>query len=179
MDHQTNETASKAREVYTALDPSLSRRKSLFTAYLLWLFGGFFGLHHFYLHRDRHAFITWATLAGYFGFGWLADLFKLPAYVRDCNEDVDYIEKLIKKMRKSEKPPVTWYRRAGSVIVANVFGYLLQAAIPTEHFEEESIYLRLIFMLVLPFSVALGEFWFVSMSISARVLRLKVQIGSC
>lgn len=154
-----NDAASKDQRVYTTLDPSLIKRKSLFTAYFLWLFGGFAGLHHFYLHRDRHAFITWATLCGYFGFGWLADLFKLPGYVKDFNEDVDYIEDLIKKMRKSDKPPATWYRRGGSVIVANVFGYLLQAAIPTEQFEEESIYLRLVYMFVLPFSIAVGE-WF-------------------
>lgn len=152
-----NDTASEDRKVYTTLDASLIKRKSLFTAYFLWLIGGPFGLHHFYLHRDRHAFITWATLAGYFGFGWLADLFKLPTYVKDFNEDVDYIENLIKKMQKSDKPPISWYRRAGSVIVANVFGYLLQAAIPAEHFEEESIYLRLVYMLVLPFSIAVGE----------------------
>ena len=158
MDLKPNHTAGKEREqVYTTLDPSLVRRKSLFTAYFLWMIGGIFGLHHFYLHRDRHAFITWATLAGYFGFGWLADLFKLPAYVRDYNEDVDHIKELITKMRKNQKPPVTWYRRCGSVIVANVFGYLLQAAIPAEYFEEESIYLRMIFMFVLPFSVAVGE----------------------
>lgn len=145
------------KNVYTTLDPSLIKRKSLFTAFIFWLFGGFFGLHHFYLHRDRHAFVTWATLAGYFGFGWLTDLFRLRTYVKDYNEDVDYIEHLIISMRKHSKPPVSWYRRTGSVIVANVFGYLLQASIPTEYFDEDSFILKLIYSLVLPFSIAVGE----------------------
>ena len=157
MDLKPNHTAGKEREqVYTTLDPSLVRRKSLFIAYFLWLFGGFFGLHHFYLRRDIHAFITWATLGG-FGFGWLADLFKLPAYVRDYNEDVDHIKELITKMRKNQKPPVTWYRRLASLIIATLFSLVLRAAIPVEYFEDESIYLRMIFMFVLPFSVAVGE----------------------
>jgi TM2 domain len=31
--------------------------KSLFITYILWLFGGIFGLHHFYLGRDNHALL--------------------------------------------------------------------------------------------------------------------------
>lgn len=37
-------------------------QKSVVTTYILWLFGGFFGAHHIYLHRDRHAFVWWCTL---------------------------------------------------------------------------------------------------------------------
>lgn len=147
------------KHVYTTLDPSLVKRKSLFMAFVCWLIGGLFGLHHFYLHRDRHAFITWATLAGYFGFGWLIDLFKLSDYVKDYNEDVDYIEDLIHLMKRNAKPPASWYRLIGSQIVANVFGYLLQASIPIEYFadEENSLLLKLVYTITLPFAVAVGK----------------------
>lgn len=64
-------------------DPS---RKSVILAYVLWLFGGIFGVHHFYLRRDRHAFVWWTTLGG-FGVGWLFEVFRIPRYVRDANEE--------------------------------------------------------------------------------------------
>lgn len=40
----------------------LPPQKSIFIAYILWLFGGIFGFHHIYLHRDRQAFVWWCTL---------------------------------------------------------------------------------------------------------------------
>lgn len=33
--------------------------KSLVLTYILWLFGGYLGLHHFYLRRDKQAFLWW------------------------------------------------------------------------------------------------------------------------
>lgn len=41
------------------------KEKSIFIAYVLWLFGGIFGLHHIYLRNDRHAFVWWCTLGIY------------------------------------------------------------------------------------------------------------------
>ena len=38
--------------------------------YLLWLTGGWLGLHHFYLGRDKHALVWYCLPGGYFGFGW-------------------------------------------------------------------------------------------------------------
>lgn len=78
------------------------KRKSVFWAYVCWLFGGIFGLHLFYLERDAHAFLTWSTLGGY-GLGWLADITKIPRYVRECNEDPKAIEEFITKLRKFKK----------------------------------------------------------------------------
>lgn len=43
----------------------LPPQKSVFVAYLWWLFGGVFGAHHIYLHRDRQAFVWWCTLGKY------------------------------------------------------------------------------------------------------------------
>ena len=39
-------------------------QKSLFITYLLWLIGGWIGLHHFYLRRDKQAFLWWSTFGG-------------------------------------------------------------------------------------------------------------------
>lgn len=54
-------------------------------AYVLWLFLGILGVHQFYLRRDRHAFVLWATLGGVCGLGWLRDYWHLPRYVDESN----------------------------------------------------------------------------------------------
>lgn len=77
-------------------------RKSIALAYFLWLCGGFFGLHHLYLRRDRHAFVMFTT-AGCFGLGFLTDLWNIPEYVRDSNEDPRYLEGLRKAMKRKRK----------------------------------------------------------------------------
>lgn len=77
-------------------------KKSVFWAYVCWLFGGFFGLHLFYLERDAHAFLTWSTFGGY-GIGWLADATKIPKYVRDCNEDPTFLKEFVEKLQKYKK----------------------------------------------------------------------------
>lgn len=73
-------------------------KKSLFLTYLLWFFGGIFGLHHFYLGRDIQGFLWWCTLGGYVG-GWLRDLFFIPEYTRAANHDSDFLKRLSDKMR--------------------------------------------------------------------------------
>lgn len=78
-------------------------KKSKFWAYFLWLFGGIFGAHHFYLGRDDHGFIWWCSLGGYFGCGWLRDLFKIPTYVADANNEPDYIEWFKNQVRANKK----------------------------------------------------------------------------
>lgn len=77
-------------------------KKSVIVAYILWLFSGIFGVHHFYLRRDRHAFVWWSTLGG-FGVGWLGEVFRIPRYVRDANEDPKYMQELIARMRQNKK----------------------------------------------------------------------------
>lgn len=77
-------------------------KKSVFWAYVLWLFGGLFGAHHFYLRRDRHAFVWWTTLGG-FGVGWFSEVFRIPHYVRGANEDPRYMQQLIARMQANKK----------------------------------------------------------------------------
>jgi TM2 domain-containing membrane protein YozV len=76
--------------------------KSMFLTYVLWSIGGFFGLHHIYLGRDAQAFLWWCTLGGYAGCGWLRDIFHIPEYVADANEDKKFIEKHIHRLRTHE-----------------------------------------------------------------------------
>ena len=61
--------------------------KNLFVAYLLWFLLGWLGVHHFYLRRNRQAFVWWATLGGIFGLGWLRDVVRLPEYVDAANKE--------------------------------------------------------------------------------------------
>lgn len=77
--------------------------KTKFRAYLLWLFGGIFGAHHFYLDRDDHGFLWWSSLGGYFGAGWIRDLFKIPTYVADANNEPQYIEWFKNEVRTNKK----------------------------------------------------------------------------
>lgn len=78
--------------------------KSLLLTYVLWLTGGWCGLHHFYLRRDRHAFVWWATMGGFIGMGWIRDIWRIPEYVKDVNENPEYMHMLTVKMRYYTKP---------------------------------------------------------------------------
>lgn len=97
--NKNNQTNSKKKAVMFGNEP---KKKSVVVAYLCWFFGGIFGLHLFYLERDAHAFLTWSTLGGY-GLGWLADVTKIPRYVRDCNDDPKFLTELSERMRKNYK----------------------------------------------------------------------------
>eukprot|EP01062_Namystynia_karyoxenos_P047965 TRINITY_DN36387_c0_g1_i1.p1 TRINITY_DN36387_c0_g1~~TRINITY_DN36387_c0_g1_i1.p1 ORF type:complete len:400 (+),score=78.11 TRINITY_DN36387_c0_g1_i1:72-1202(+) len=57
---------------------------SLGVARIMWLVGGIFGLHHWYLQRYRHMLVYMATL-GLFGVGWIRDGWRLRHYVALAN----------------------------------------------------------------------------------------------
>ena len=58
--------------------------KSSGTAYALWFFLGFLGIHKFYLSKPFMGIICALTF-GLFGFGWFIDLFTIPTQVRSAN----------------------------------------------------------------------------------------------
>ena len=107
--------------------------KYSFIAYLLWLFLGCFGIHHFYLGRDKHGFLL-ATTFGGFGLGWFRDLVRIPDYVCDANEDQRYLAELGAYMRRYRFPSYTLYRNSYRVIagvfVAMFYRWLFLSAIP-------------------------------------------------
>ncbi|KAI1291904.1 DnaJ -like protein subfamily C member 22 [Halotydeus destructor] len=130
------------------------KKKSLWMTYLCWLIGGWWGLHHFYLERDRHAFITWMSIGCYFGAGLFRDLWRIPVYVRDANKDPELQEDFKYLMKKCSKPTASLARHCGTIIIADILGYLFIGAIPTDLLPEYS--LKYICAIVAPLGVALG-----------------------
>ncbi|CAH0546741.1 unnamed protein product [Brassicogethes aeneus] len=132
--------------------PQDSKKKSIFWAYVCWLFGGIFGLHLFYLERDVHAFLTWSSFGGY-GLGWLADITKIPRYVKDYNEEPKYIAELVERMKSYKKPPFSTSRFISAVMVAYLWGQLVMLAIPAD--EVAGINFNHLHWII-PLAVALG-----------------------
>jgi TM2 domain-containing membrane protein YozV len=60
------------------------KMKSLLLSYILWLLGGFFGLHKFYLGRPWMGLLYFFT-GGLLCLGWIVDFFTLPRQVRIAN----------------------------------------------------------------------------------------------
>lgn len=58
--------------------------RSLAVAYLLWLFLGWFGVHHFYLGKAGRG-IGYLLTVAWFTIGWWIDLFTLPSQVKRIN----------------------------------------------------------------------------------------------
>ena len=131
--------------------------KSLILAYVLWLFFGFLGVHHIYLRRYKHAFVWWCFPGGYFGFGWLRDIWRLPEYVKDANNEQGYIEALSIKMREMQKPPIKIVRLLGQLVVGNMFGVLCKMAFPGKEDElGPGVDLDLFSLLLSPAGAAIG-----------------------
>lgn len=63
--------------------------KSILVAYLLWLLGGFLGLHKFYLGRPFMGLFYFFTFGG-FMMGWMYDFFTLPHQVQTANVLAQY-----------------------------------------------------------------------------------------
>ncbi|XP_011636596.1 dnaJ homolog subfamily C member 22 [Pogonomyrmex barbatus] len=127
--------------------------KSKFWAYVLWLFGGLFGAHHVYLGRDDQAFVYMSTLGGYVGCGFLRDIYRIPAYVAEANEDPSFIEDFKRKVRTNRKPPFTAVRFSAQAAVAYLWAELFNSAIPQE--EIYGINFRRLLILI-PAVIALG-----------------------
>lgn len=107
-------------------------KKSLCVTYILWLLLGWFGVHHFYLGRDRHAFAWWSTFGGIFTLGWIRDIWRIPIYVADANEDATYIDELTTLMRTRRFPQFKIIRFLGQLLVGYFYGSLVKLALPVD-----------------------------------------------
>jgi len=107
-------------------------KKNLCVTYVLWLLFGWFGLHHFYLGRDRHGLAWWSTFGGVFMLGWIRDLWRIPTYVADANEDRKYIAALTTLMRTRKVPRFTLVRFVGQLLIGYFYGSLVKLALPVE-----------------------------------------------
>ena len=130
---------------------------SLVVAYLLWLFGGWLGLHHLYLGRDNQALIWWATLGGAFGIGWLRDFVRMPDYVRQANKPHDYIEEVKERIRKNQSPPTTLTRSTTQVVVSALFAYLVYSACPEDIITSYWIVRFFVLAILTPLAAAYGK----------------------
>ncbi|XP_042861373.1 uncharacterized protein LOC122246708 [Penaeus japonicus] len=72
------------------------------------------------------------TMGGYLGFGALRDLFRIPEYVKDVNNEESYMAALATQMKKKKKPPFSVVRLVGEILVGNSWSYLLASAVPQE-----------------------------------------------
>ncbi|XP_067448327.1 dnaJ homolog subfamily C member 22 [Thunnus thynnus] len=116
--------------------------KSVMVAYALWAVGGPVGLHHLYLGRDSHALLWMLTLGG-FGFGWVREFIRIPAYVSEANQDADKERK-----RPPMVPPsIGPVRFAGQVCVGIYFGTVALIGLNS---------LSFFYLIVLPLCVGAG-----------------------
>ncbi|KAL5006112.1 hypothetical protein ScPMuIL_017270 [Solemya velum] len=126
---------------------------NIVVTYILWLLGGWFGLHHFYLRRDNHAFVWWCTLGGVF-LGWLRDLWRLPEYVCDANNDPRFVNEFKDRVRRLSKPSFSSVRFTGELVMGALFGYITRLAIPEDYVM--TVTFRLWVMLVPPLGTGVG-----------------------
>lgn len=110
----------------------MKKEKSIFVTYFLWFLFGWLGLHHFYLGRDRQAFVWWSTLGGIFFLGWFRDLWRIPAYVDDANDETYFIADLTNRMKLRKYPRFSIVRFAGQLMVGYFYGNLVKMALPPE-----------------------------------------------
>ncbi|XP_035512859.1 dnaJ homolog subfamily C member 22 [Morone saxatilis] len=117
--------------------------KSVMVAYALWAAGGPLGFHHLYLGRDSHALLWMLTLGG-FGFGWIREFIRIPAYVSEANQDA---EKERKRPPTKVPPSVGPVRFAGQVCVGIYFGTVALIGLSS---------LSFFYLIVLPLCVGAG-----------------------
>ena len=135
--------------------------KSLVLTCLLWLTLGWLGAHHFYLGRDRHAFVWLVTLGGGFGIGWLAEIWRLPEYARAANNGGGSV----RSATDGRRPPVTWERLLGQFIFSMYvacMSVLMTAALVKTSFLLNvvvvfSFLYTVLLLCVVTFTVAAGE----------------------
>lgn len=104
--------------------------KSYWIAFMLWLFFGLFGGHHFYLNRDRHGIIHLFTFGG-FVIGWLWDIVKLRSYVQWANFDEDVEKEYAKKVNNDEVPGESFVVQIATTVLGQLGAGIVLTAIPS------------------------------------------------
>ena len=106
-------------------------QKSIEVAYLCFLVYPL-GLHHFYLGRDIHAFLHLVTF-GFFGVGFLPDLFLMSRYTSMANCDPWHVATLRKLQDEQPKPKSRgWRRYIGMLVLGSVFGFFASCFVPAQ-----------------------------------------------
>ena len=127
--------------------------KYTIVAYLFWLFLGFLGAHHFYLGRDRQGLLWLTSFGGIFSVGWIRDLTRIPAYVREANEDAEFLLRMNLLMRRRKRPSI--WANITRVIAGVFFGLFYRALVLSSLPEEYATNGYLVFLL-LPLGTTFG-----------------------
>lgn len=109
--------------------------RGIMMAYLLNVFGGYLGLHHFYLGRPLHAGLWLCSpgLGGFFGLGAFLDLFKLPGYAAVRNAEPSARDQLdLDQKYYKAAPPWRFSRIIGCWLFGAWFGVIGGNLGPTE-----------------------------------------------
>lgn len=130
-------------------------KKYILVAYFLWINLGWCGVHLFYLGRDRQGILWLTSFAGIFGVGWLRDMYRIPAYVREANADSEFLLEVGREMRKRKRPSV-WanvHRVVAQVLFGLLYRSLILFALPEEYAEVGYIVTALV-----PLGTAFGAY---------------------
>lgn len=103
----------------------------MLTSYLLWLTFGWFGAHHLYLGRDRHAFVWFWTLGGFL-VGWLSEFWRIPDYVWTANAKERGVVPGECDRDTVEVSPFRIKRFLGEIAFSCYVGTLATSALPEE-----------------------------------------------
>jgi len=69
------------------------------------------------------------SVGGLFWIGWLRDLFYIPSYVADVNEDPEFMRELTEKMQKRQRPEVSNSRFIGKRL-SSIYLMVAQLSLP-------------------------------------------------
>lgn len=137
--------------------------KSFWIAFVLLLFGGVFGLHHFYLGRIRHGILYLFTF-GLYGAGALYDFTRLWQYVRWANFDKDFKDEYLARIHKNPTPSLSNARWITLMLLPQMFGTVVRYALPQTvlnpyvHIVLTSIIMPLAQAFIVWFVCSIGEY---------------------
>lgn len=112
-------------------------KKYSVVAYILWITLGWFGTHLFYLGRDHQGILWLTSFAGFFGVGWLRDMYRISNYVKEANGDGEFVLELGREMKRRKRPSV-WaniHRVVAQVLFGLLYRTLFFYSLPEEYAE--------------------------------------------
>ena len=128
--------------------------KSTKLAYGFWCLGGLFGLHHVYLGRDKQGLVWLGTFGGFL-FGLVRDLFKMPEYVREADQNENLLAKIKKERSKLLAPSPFSLRFLSAVAFSAIYGYFMINCLPDELEESLAVQLASLIKLTYPLVIAI------------------------
>lgn len=123
--NKSSGSGSAAAEEEPAEELLPRKKVSKCQIWLLWLFCGWTGIHHVLLDRESHAFL-WLTTFNGFGFGLFRDLWRIPTYVDDYNEEPTHLD-LLQATAQHGAGRWTPMRLIGMLFCAQWYGKIMQS----------------------------------------------------